>query len=89
MAFVPVSNELFFQLKAVGTSTFQIFPMYVAACLWYLVLTSVLLIGQHYLERHFSKGYGRTERARFKLRQIAAETGGGAGGMVKKTGVAK
>lgn len=89
VAFVPVSNELFFQLKAVGTSTFQIFPMYVAACLWYLVLTSVLLIGQHYLERHFSKGYGRTERARFKLRQIAAETGGGAGGMVKKTGVAK
>lgn len=84
VAFVPVSQELFFQLKAIGSRTFQIFPMYVAACLWYLALTSVLLIGQYYLERHFSKGYGRSERARFKLRQIAAETGGGATGVVEK-----
>ncbi len=31
VAFVPVTIELFFQLKAVGTRTFQVFPMYVAA----------------------------------------------------------
>ena len=27
VAFVPVTTELFFQLKAVGTRTFQVFPM--------------------------------------------------------------
>ncbi len=47
VAFVPVTTELFYQLEAVGSRTFQVFPMYVAACLWYLALTSVLLVGQH------------------------------------------
>jgi polar amino acid transport system permease protein len=81
LIYVPVTTELFFQLEQVGHRTFQIIPMYVAACLWYLFLTSILLVGQSFLERHFSKGYGRSERARFKLRSIAAETGGGAGGV--------
>ncbi|QLQ36928.1 amino acid ABC transporter permease [Micromonospora robiginosa] len=76
VAFVPVSMELFFQLKAVGSRTFQPFPMYVAATLWYLLLTSVLLVGQYYLERHYSKGFGRSARARQRLRGLAAESGG-------------
>ncbi len=76
VAFVPVSMELFFQLKAVGARTFQAFPMYVAATLWYLLLTSVLLVGQYYLERHYSKGVGRSGQARQRLRGLAAESGG-------------
>ena len=75
VAFVPVSMELFFQLKAVGSRTFQPFPMYVAATLWYLLLTSVLLVGQYYLERHYSKGFGRSGRARQRLRNLTAESG--------------
>src|SRR5437763_10978433 len=55
---VPVSNELFFQLEAVGHRTFNIFPMYVAAILWYLALSSVLMIGQHFIERRFARGFG-------------------------------
>jgi polar amino acid transport system permease protein len=57
VAFVPVTNELFFQLQAVGSRTFQVFPMLVAACLWYIALTSVLLVGQYFLERRFGRGY--------------------------------
>ncbi|HVE98104.1 MAG TPA: amino acid ABC transporter permease [Mycobacteriales bacterium] len=59
VAFVPVSNELFFQISAVGSRTFQVFPMLVAACLWYIAMTSVLLVGQHFLEKRFSRGFGR------------------------------
>jgi polar amino acid transport system permease protein len=58
VAFVPVTNELFYQLLAIGARTFQVFPMLVAACLWYLALTSVLMVGQFYVERYFSKGFG-------------------------------
>ncbi|MFJ8578764.1 amino acid ABC transporter permease [Micromonospora sp. NPDC093277] len=76
---VPYSMELFFQLDAVGKRTFQIFPMYVSAVLWYLFLTSILLIGQHFLERHFSKGYGTSGRARMRLRAMTTETGGNPG----------
>ncbi|MEU2610904.1 amino acid ABC transporter permease [Micromonospora sp. NPDC007271] len=84
VAYVPVSAELFFQLKAVVTRTFQPFPMYVAATLWYLFLTSILLVGQYYLERHFSKGVGRSERARQRLRDIVAESGGNASGTAER-----
>lgn len=75
LVYVPVTMELFFQLDAVGKRTFQPFPMYVAATLWYLLLTSVLLVGQHFLERHFSRGYGTSQRARMRLRNLAAERG--------------
>jgi len=53
---VPVTNELFFQLQAVGNRSFQVFPLLVAACLWYVALTSVLMVGQYFLEKRFSRG---------------------------------
>ena len=46
---MPVTAELFFQLQAIGARTFQVFPVLVAACLWYLILCSLLMVGQHYL----------------------------------------
>src|SRR5919112_271013 len=70
LAFVPVTNELFFQLQAIGARTFQVFPMLVAACLWYLALTSLLMIGQYYVERYFGKGFG-TGQARAKAQAEA------------------
>jgi len=79
VAFVPVANELFFQLRAVGATTFQVFPMLVAAALWYLFMTSILLVGQYFLEKRFSRGHGASQRAQVRLRTIAAETGGGGG----------
>jgi polar amino acid transport system permease protein len=55
VAFVPVTNELFFQLRGIGARTFNVFPMYVAACLWYLALTSVLMAGQYVLEKRMAR----------------------------------
>jgi polar amino acid transport system permease protein len=59
---IPVTTELVFQLSAVGARTFQIFPMYVAACLWYLAMASVLMVGQYFLERRFARGYAGMKR---------------------------
>ena len=73
VAFVPVTNELFFQLQAIGSRTFQVFPMLVAACLWYLALTSVLMVIQHFVEKRFSRGFGGQ-------RERAAVPAGGGGG---------
>jgi polar amino acid transport system permease protein len=76
VAFVPVSSELFFQLQAIGNRTFRPFPMLVAACLWYLALTSVLMVGQYFLEKRFARGVqradGRQGMARLRLRSIGA-----------------
>lgn len=67
VAYVPVTNELFFQLQAIGTRTFQVFPMLVAACLWYLALTSVLMAGQAVLERRFARGVDAPTPVRRRL----------------------
>jgi polar amino acid transport system permease protein len=61
VAFVPVSTELFFQLTAVGSRTFRVFPMLVAACIWYAAMTSVLLVGQYFLEKRYSRGFARRD----------------------------
>jgi polar amino acid transport system permease protein len=74
VAFVPVTNELFFRLEAIGSRTFQVFPMLVAACVWYLLLTSFLLVGQYFIERHFARGTA-SGPAGMRLRVL-----GGAGG---------
>src|SRR6476469_1530439 len=55
---LPLSNELFFQLRSIGSRTFQVFPVAVAATLWYLILCSLLMIGQYFLERRFGRGFG-------------------------------
>ncbi|MCU7723470.1 amino acid ABC transporter permease [Actinoplanes sp. KI2] len=76
VAYVPVTFELYFQLNAVAARTFVVFPVLVAAVIWYLILCTILMIGQYFLERHFGKGYGATGRARQKLRDIEAEQSG-------------
>jgi polar amino acid transport system permease protein len=76
VAFVPVTGELFFQLQAISARTFIVLPVLVAAVLWYLVLCSVLMVAQFFVERHFSRGYGTTGQARQRLRDIEVEQGG-------------
>jgi polar amino acid transport system permease protein len=56
---LPLNTELFFQLRSIGSRTFQVFPTAVAATLWYLLLSSVLMVGQHFLERRFGRGFGK------------------------------
>jgi polar amino acid transport system permease protein len=55
---IPVGTELFFQLQAIGARTFQVFPILVAATLYYLIASSVLMVGQAYLEKRFGRGFG-------------------------------
>ena len=51
--------ELFGRLQIVYSQTFQIMPLLIVACMWYLAVTTVLTIGQIYLERYFGKGFGQ------------------------------
>jgi polar amino acid transport system permease protein len=76
VAFVPVTYELFFQLNAISARTFIVLPVLVAALLWYLIICSVLMVGQFFVERHFGRGYGSTGQARQRLRDIQVEQGG-------------
>src|SRR3954452_614 len=73
---VPVTTELNFQLRAIGSRTFQIIPMAVASIIWYVVLSSVLMVGQHFLEKRFSRGSGVQETRAQRAAREAAAAGG-------------
>jgi polar amino acid transport system permease protein len=75
VAYTPVTGELFFQLQAISSRTFHVFPVLVAACLWYLILCSILMVVQYYVERYFSRGYGaaRGKPARVEITGVSYE----------------
>jgi polar amino acid transport system permease protein len=59
LAAIPIIVELFYQTSTIGTRTLQIMSGFVAATLWYLVICSILMVGQYYLERHYGRGFGQ------------------------------
>jgi polar amino acid transport system permease protein len=73
---IPVTSELNFQLRAIGSRTFQIIPMAVASILWYVALSSVLMVGQHFLEKRFSRGSGQHETRAQRAAREADRVGG-------------
>ncbi len=52
--------DLVYSAQAIYARTFQTMPLLIVVSLWFLAITSVLTVAQHYLERYFSKGTGRT-----------------------------
>ena len=54
---VPFTLELNFATNAIGNRTFQPVPLLIVAAIWYLAITSVLMVGQFYLERYYGKGF--------------------------------
>ncbi len=48
--------ELLGAATNISASNFQVMPLLITASLWYLIVTTVLSIGQFYLERYFARG---------------------------------
>ncbi|WP_329115050.1 amino acid ABC transporter permease [Streptomyces sp. NBC_01465] len=49
-------NDLLYSVQLVYHRTYQVVPLLLVATLWYVVVTSVLSVGQYYLERHYGRG---------------------------------
>lgn len=54
---VPFNLELQFATNAIGNRIFQPVPLLMVACIWYLAITSVFMVGQHYLEKYYGRGF--------------------------------
>jgi len=48
--------ELFGAVQNIWANNFKTLSLIVVACLWYLFMTTVMSIGQFYIERHFARG---------------------------------
>ena len=53
-------TELLKSTSNIASRTFQTMQLLIVASLWYLTVTTVLSIGQFYVERHFAKGSSRS-----------------------------
>ncbi|MFF9349795.1 amino acid ABC transporter permease [Streptomyces sp. NPDC014734] len=49
-------QDLLYSVQLVYHRTYQVIPLLLVATLWYAVVTSLLSIGQHYVERHYARG---------------------------------
>ncbi|MFF8790188.1 ABC transporter permease subunit [Streptomyces sp. NPDC015125] len=56
---VMAIGELFYQVQVIYGRNGRVVPLLMVATAWYVLLTTVLSVLQHYVERHFAKGATR------------------------------
>ncbi|MFJ3902785.1 amino acid ABC transporter permease [Streptomyces sp. NPDC090025] len=49
-------QDLLYSVQLVYHRTYQVVPLLLVATLWYVAVTTVLGVGQHYVERHYARG---------------------------------
>ncbi|HWE53881.1 MAG TPA: amino acid ABC transporter permease [Acidimicrobiales bacterium] len=59
LASVVTLGELLFNVQEIYATNYKTIPLLMVASLWYLIVTSVLMVGQFYLERHYARGSAR------------------------------
>jgi len=68
---VPYSFDLYARTHDIAAETFNPIPLLLVASIWYLFFTTVLMIGQHFLERRFARGAaGNAKPATVPARRI-------------------
>ena len=56
LVYVIAVNELLYTVTLIYSVNYKTISLLVVASIWYLVATTVLSIGQYYLERHYGRG---------------------------------
>ncbi|HVH65143.1 MAG TPA: amino acid ABC transporter permease [Candidatus Acidoferrum sp.] len=59
LAFVAAVPELFTRGEQISSANFQVVELIFVVSIWYLFMTSILTVGQFYLERYFGRGAQR------------------------------
>jgi polar amino acid transport system permease protein len=49
-------QDLLYSVQLIYNQNFLIIPLLLVATIWYILLTTVLSIGQYYVERHYARG---------------------------------
>ncbi|WP_022866263.1 amino acid ABC transporter permease [Actinotignum urinale] len=59
---IPFILELTFVTNDKGTQLFKPIPLLLTAAIWYLIITSILMVVQIHLERYFGRGFGSSSK---------------------------
>ena len=49
-------TDLLYSVQLIYSANYRTIPLLIVASLWYLIVTTVLTVGQFYIERHFGRG---------------------------------
>ncbi len=60
VVYVLAYGELFYTVGVIYGRNLKVVPLLMVAAIWYLIITTVLTVGQYYLERHYAKGSSRS-----------------------------
>jgi polar amino acid transport system permease protein len=65
-------SDLLYSAQLIYAQNYQTIPLLIVASLWYLFVTSIMSVGQYYLERHYARGSSRAlpETPAAKLRRL-------------------
>ena len=66
---VPFTLELQFATNAIANRIYKPIPLLIVASVWYLVITSVLMVLQSMLEKHFGKGFEARDIVKHKKKK--------------------
>jgi polar amino acid transport system permease protein len=80
LASVITYVELTYTAQEIYAVNFQTIPLLIVISIWYLVMTSILYVGQYFIERRYGRGFTRAERGTMRARWLALGHGGGGGG---------
>jgi polar amino acid transport system permease protein len=81
LLYVAAFTELLYSVTQIYNVNFQVIPLLIVASIWYLVMTSVLYVGQYFIERRYGRGFTRAERVTMASRWLSLSSGGrGSGG---------
>jgi polar amino acid transport system permease protein len=74
---VPFSFDLYGRARDISVAIFDPVPLLLVASAWYLAFTTILMIGQYFLEKRFSRGVGqaRPEKKGTETGAIPVTTG--------------
>ncbi|GAA1781363.1 MULTISPECIES: amino acid ABC transporter permease [Leucobacter] len=56
---VPYSFDLYTRSRDISSETLNPIPLLLVASVWYIAFTSIMMVGQYFLERRFSRGHVR------------------------------
>jgi polar amino acid transport system permease protein len=54
-------TDLLYAVQLIYSQNYRQIPLLIVACFWYLLFTTVLSIGQYYIERHYGRGIRRMQ----------------------------
>jgi polar amino acid transport system permease protein len=68
---VTAYAELLYASQEIYDVNYLVIPLLIVASIWYLVMTSVLYVGQYFIERRYGRGFSRAQQMTMRERWLS------------------